>query len=122
VFVTTTGTVPVALSLGACTFNCPGLIYHTAALLPLMVTLTPSSFVGSVFPTKSPVCQARLVADRFAPMIETQEPLAMAAAKLAPFETPVIVTGGDAGAASRQRIRRFVESEKQTRPFASRPT
>jgi hypothetical protein len=41
--VTTTFTVPVALSDGACTLICVGLMYSTKAGLPSMVTLTPSS-------------------------------------------------------------------------------
>lgn len=50
----------------------------------------------------------------------------MPGAPLALFETPEMVTGdagggvGGVGATSRQRIRRLVPSEKQTRPFASR--
>ena len=53
-----------------------------------MVTLTLSSAVGSLPLMKSAVTQGRVVAERFAPKIETQAPGAMAAPRLAALTTP----------------------------------
>src|SRR3974390_2603535 len=92
--VTTTGTGPVAVSSGGCTFTCVGDMYSTTAGLLFTVTDVPSSDVGSlpltisvdVFHMRSEPAGARLV-----PKIATHEPVAMEFVKLASFTTPVTV-------------------------------
>src|ERR1039458_6748712 len=59
VVVTTTGTLPVVASSGACRLICPGLTYHRYAGLPLMVTLVPPRDVGKL-PVQVAEAPARL--------------------------------------------------------------
>jgi hypothetical protein len=56
--------------------------------IPPIVTLTPSTFVGRLFPAKSEKAQLRVVVDKFAPVMETQAPGAIPGRKLAPLTTP----------------------------------
>src|SRR5580658_7807264 len=97
--VTTTFTAPVALSDGACTLICVGLMYSTKADLPSIVTLTPSSETGRLLPVKSEVCQTRVSLARSVPWIITQEPDSIAGWKLAAFST-LSMTGVVAGSAT----------------------
>src|ERR1019366_2843387 len=88
VFFTTTGTSPVVVSSAASTLICVGLIKATAADFPLMVTLMPSSEVGSCPFTKSALRQGRVVAESAVPNTETQVPGAIALPYPAPSSTP----------------------------------
>ncbi len=59
--VTTTGTVPVAVSLGACRLICPGADKnHRYAAFPSIVTVVPPSEVGKL-PVQTVVPLARLL-------------------------------------------------------------
>src|SRR5579862_3178752 len=56
-----------------------------------MVTLTPSSCVGRLFPKKSELPQTRVVPDRVEPRIVIQLPGPIPERKLAPFTTELTV-------------------------------
>src|ERR1019366_7128837 len=63
--VTSTGTGPSALSAGAWTLICAGLMKATYAGLPSILTPTPSSWGGSAPPAKSLELQPRVLPARF---------------------------------------------------------
>src|SRR5689334_5304240 len=69
-----------------------------------MVTLTLSSEVGSLPPTKSALPQERVVAERLAPKMDTHVPGAMAAVELPAFNTPLVLMVGSAGGVVTVRV------------------
>src|SRR5438552_3342555 len=61
-----------------------------------MATLTPSSAVGSLPPTKSASLHGRVVVDRLLPKIDTHVPGVIALVKLAALTTPFPKIAGSA--------------------------
>src|ERR1039458_1666346 len=92
--VTSTGTGPSALSAGAWTLICAGLMKATYAGLPSILTLTPSRWVGSAPPSKSSAPQDRVLPARFEPWMVTPLPAETPGWKLAALNTPPVEIAG----------------------------
>src|ERR1035437_5817192 len=99
--------------------------YNSGAAAPSNAICTPARFAASGGPDASSEALTRDAGPIPAQKMVTISPGATGPAKkVAALTTAVTLAagGGGVGAASRQRIRRLVQSEKQTRPFASRAT